>query len=117
MMSMNAWKPAGYPSMSPYLICKHAERLIGFLKDAFGGVLLRRFDRPDGSLMHAEAGIDDGVVMIAGTHKLVLHYRCREPARRDVRRYHRKPWRSFRCGQFVIKAAPPSLPRCPLLCR
>jgi hypothetical protein len=36
---MNAWKPAGYPSMSPYLICKHAERLIGFLKDAFGGVL------------------------------------------------------------------------------
>ncbi len=69
---MNARKPAGYPSMSPYLICKHAERLIGFLKDAFGGVLLRRFDRPDGSLMHAEAGIDDGVVMIAGTHKLVL---------------------------------------------
>jgi uncharacterized glyoxalase superfamily protein PhnB len=48
---MNAWKPAGYPSMSPYLICKHAERLIGFLKDAFGGVLLRRFDRPDGSLV------------------------------------------------------------------
>jgi len=44
---MNARKPAGYPSMSPYLICKHAERLIGFLKDAFGGVLLRRFDRPE----------------------------------------------------------------------
>jgi uncharacterized glyoxalase superfamily protein PhnB len=82
----------------PYLICKDAERLIGFLQDAFGGFLLRRFDRPDGSLMHAEVGIDDGVVMIgggttefhtAGTHKLVLHYRCREPARRDVRRYQK----------------------------
>jgi len=85
----------------PYLICKDAERLIAFLQDAFGGVLLRRFDRRDGSLMHAEVGIDDGVVMIvggmtefhtAGTHKLVLHYRCREPARRDVRRYHKKAY-------------------------
>ena len=36
MMSMNAWKPAGHPSMSPYLICKDAGRLIGFLQDAFG---------------------------------------------------------------------------------
>ena len=31
--------PAGYPSMSACLICKQAERLIGFLKDTFGGVL------------------------------------------------------------------------------
>jgi hypothetical protein len=36
----------GYPSMSPYPICKDAERLIGFLPDASGGVLLRKFDRP-----------------------------------------------------------------------
>jgi hypothetical protein len=31
--------PAGYPSMSACLICKQAERLIGSLKDTFGGVL------------------------------------------------------------------------------
>jgi hypothetical protein len=43
---MKAWKPAGYPSMSPYPICKDAERLIGFLQDPSGGVLLRKFDRP-----------------------------------------------------------------------
>jgi PhnB protein len=63
---MTAWKPDGYPSMSPYLIAKDAPALIVFLQQAFGGVLLRRFDRPDGALMHAEVRIDDGVVMIGG---------------------------------------------------
>lgn len=60
------WKPVSYPSMSPYLICQAAEDLITFLESAFGGVLLRRFDRPDGSLMHVEVRIDDSVVMIGG---------------------------------------------------
>ena len=63
---MTAWKPAGNPSMSPYLICEDAEALIRFVQDAFGGTLLRRFDRPDGSLMHAEIRVDDGVVMVGG---------------------------------------------------
>lgn len=61
-----AWKPAGYCSMSPYLISPDAEALIRFAKAAFGGVLLRRFDRPDGSLMHAEVRVDDSVLMIGG---------------------------------------------------
>lgn len=63
---MNNWKPDSYPSMSPYLICGGAEGLIAFLEAAFAGVLLRRFDRTDGSLMHAEVKIDDSVVMIGG---------------------------------------------------
>jgi uncharacterized glyoxalase superfamily protein PhnB len=63
---MSDWKPAGYPSMSPYLICPQADVLIDFLRAAFDGVLLRRFDRPDGSLMHAEVRIDDSMVMIGG---------------------------------------------------
>lgn len=32
----------------------------------FDATLLRRFDRADGSLMHAEVRIDDSVVMIGG---------------------------------------------------
>ncbi len=63
---MNDWKPAGYPSLSPYLICDDAPALITFLQQAFDGKLLRRFDRPDGSLMHAEVRIDDSVLMIGG---------------------------------------------------
>ena len=63
---MRQWKPEGYPSMSPYLICPDAPALIAFLLKVFDGVQLRRHDRPDGSVMHAEVRIDDSVVMIGG---------------------------------------------------
>ncbi len=63
---MSDWKPASYPSVSPYLICPEPDRLIAYLAAAFDGEVLRRFDRPDGSLMHAEVKIDDSVVMIGG---------------------------------------------------
>ena len=63
---MPDWKPATYPSVSPYLVCANAEAIITFLERVFDGALIRRFDRPDGSLMHAEVRIDDSVVMIGG---------------------------------------------------
>lgn len=63
---MNDWKPSAYPSVSPYLICHEPERLIDFLISVFDASLVRRFDRPDGSLMHAEIRIDDSIVMIGG---------------------------------------------------
>lgn len=63
---MNEWKPVSYPSISPYLICSNAEEVIAFLEAAFDGILLRRFDHPDGTLKHAEVRIDDSVVMIGG---------------------------------------------------
>jgi len=61
-----SWKPSGYPSLSPYLVCHDAEGTISFLQSAFGAELLRRFDRDDGSLMHAEVRVDDSVLMIGG---------------------------------------------------
>lgn len=63
---MSEWKPASYPSVSPYLVCEHAEKVINFLEQVFDASLVRRFDRPDGSLMHAEVRIDDSIVMIGG---------------------------------------------------
>jgi len=66
MIGMSDWKPFSYPSLSPYLICEEAEALVDFLEGAFGGRLERRFDRPDGTLMHAEVRIDDSIVMIGG---------------------------------------------------
>lgn len=60
------WKPPTYPSVSPYLICPEPERVIDFLMAVFGASLIRRFDRPDGSLMHAEVRIDDSIVMLGG---------------------------------------------------
>lgn len=58
------WKPAGYNSASPYLITENAEGVLAFLEGALAGAALRRFDMPDGSIMHAEMRIDDTVVMI-----------------------------------------------------
>ena len=58
------WKPDGYTSISPYLVVAGAGRVIEFLKEAFGATELRRFDMPDGTIMHAEVRIDDSVIMI-----------------------------------------------------
>jgi PhnB protein len=59
-----SYKPAGYNSVSPYLVVDGAARTIDFLKTVFNAVELRRF--PAGAkIMHAEVRIDDTVVMIA----------------------------------------------------
>ncbi len=58
------WKPAAYPSVSPYLLVRDAEATLAFLSAVFGAGRLRVIHRPDGSVMHAEARIDDCVVMM-----------------------------------------------------
>lgn len=58
------YKPDGYASVSVYLVADDARRVIDFLTAAFGGEPMRRHDRPDGTVMHAEVRIDDTVVMI-----------------------------------------------------
>lgn len=59
------YKPEGASSVSPYLIVDGADTTIGFLAKVFGAVELRRFQGPDGKLIHAEVRIDDTVVMLA----------------------------------------------------
>ena len=63
---MADWKPAAYPSLSPYLMCPDPEGLIAFLSQVLDARIERRFDKPDGSLMHAELRIDDSIVMVGG---------------------------------------------------
>lgn len=58
-------KPAGYNSVSPYLIVDGAASTIEFLKQTFGATELRRFPDDAGRLRHAEVRIDDTVVMLA----------------------------------------------------
>ena len=57
--------PEGYTSVPPSLIVGGAGDTIEFLKRAFDAVELRRFDNPDGTVMHAEVRVDDTVVMLA----------------------------------------------------
>ena len=58
------WKPRSYSSVSPYLVVASAQKVIDFAKAVFGATELRRYDMPDGSIMHAEIRIDDTVIML-----------------------------------------------------
>lgn len=59
------YKPDGYPSVSAYVMVNGAQRVIDFLKKAFDATELRRYDGPNGSIMHVEVRIDDSVVMLS----------------------------------------------------
>ena len=61
----DAHKPAGYPTVSPYLIVSGASATIDFLSGVFGGTELRRFPGENGAVRHAEVRIGDSVVMLA----------------------------------------------------
>ena len=57
------YKPENYNSVSPYLVVHGAQRMIELLKSIFDAEELRKYDMPDGTIMHAEVRIDDSVIM------------------------------------------------------
>jgi PhnB protein len=57
--------PAGYHSVTPYLIVRNGAAAIEFYKKAFNAVELMRFPGPGGKIMHAEVKIGDSPVMLA----------------------------------------------------
>lgn len=62
------YKPAGYTSVSPYLLVRDAKKTLGFLETVFGASRLRVIAADgDGGIVHAEARIDDSVVMMGET--------------------------------------------------
>jgi PhnB protein len=62
---MSHYKPAGYSTVSPYLIVSDAAATIRFLERVLNGKLLRVFADEQGRVMHAEVQIEDTVVMLA----------------------------------------------------
>lgn len=62
---MTSFKPAGYNSLSPYFIVRDAPRFIQLMKDLFGAIELRRYELPDGKIMHLELKLDDSVIMLS----------------------------------------------------
>lgn len=73
------FKPTNYNSVSPYFIVNGAQKFIDLMKEIFDARELRRYDRPDGTIMHAEIRIDDSVIMLGDSSdifppvSLVLH--------------------------------------------
>jgi PhnB protein len=59
-----SFKPAGYHSVTPYLICDGADRAIAYYRDAFGAIELFRLPMGD-KIGHAEIKIGDSHVMLS----------------------------------------------------
>jgi len=57
--------PAGYHTITPYLMLRDAALAIDYYKDVFGAVEVRRFAMPDGRVGHAELRIGDSFIMLA----------------------------------------------------
>jgi hypothetical protein len=56
--------PAGYHTVTPYLVCRGAAGAIDFYKRAFGAREKMRMPGPDGRVAHAEIQIGDSRVML-----------------------------------------------------
>lgn len=57
--------PAGYHSVTPYLMIKGASKAIEFYKRAFGATEIFRLSQPNGQIGHAEIKIGDSSLMLA----------------------------------------------------
>jgi PhnB protein len=60
--------PAGYHSVTPYLLIRGAADAMAFYQRAFGAVEVMRLQGPDGKIGHAEIRIGDSYVMLADEH-------------------------------------------------
>jgi PhnB protein len=60
--------PAGYHSITPYLIIDGAARAIDFYRRAFDAKELMRIPSPHDKIGHAEIKIGDSVIMMADEH-------------------------------------------------
>lgn len=58
------YKPDNYNSVSPYFVVNGAQKLIDLLKKIFDAKELRKYEMPNGTIMHAEVQVDDSVIMI-----------------------------------------------------
>jgi PhnB protein len=59
------YKPAGWSTVSPYLIVNGAAATIEFLKRVFDAMEVRKIPGESGRIMHAEVRIEDSIIMLA----------------------------------------------------
>jgi PhnB protein len=61
--------PAGYHSVTPYLILNAAGEAIAFYKKALGAAEVMRMGDPSGRIHHAEISIGGSRIMLADEHR------------------------------------------------
>jgi PhnB protein len=71
----------GFTSITPYIIVKGAAQFLEFLKNAFEGTERLRVPAPDGSLMHSEVAIGNGMIEAGDANEQI------PPAPTDIHLY------------------------------
>lgn len=56
--------PAGYHSITPFIVCNEVAKAVEFYKEVFGARVLSRNDGPDGKVMHCELQIGDSILQL-----------------------------------------------------
>ena len=56
--------PAGYHSVTPYLLTADVGKLLDFILEAFDAETTERVEMPDGTVSHAEVQIGDSRIML-----------------------------------------------------
>jgi PhnB protein len=56
--------PAGYHTVTPYLVVEGADRALGWYRQAFGAREIMRLDAPGGRIGHAEFEVEGSRLMI-----------------------------------------------------
>jgi PhnB protein len=56
--------PDGYTTVTPWLISSDTNRVLEFIRDAFGGEEIDRVYNKDGGIGHAEARVGDAIVLL-----------------------------------------------------
>ncbi len=65
VIEMNIFKPNNYNSVSPYFMVDDANRMVKLLTAIFDAKICRRYDKPDGKIMHIELRVDDSIIMLS----------------------------------------------------
>ena len=60
--------PAGFHTVTPYLVVKGVAKVLDFVKHAFDAKESERHARPDGTVMHAQIQVGDSFVMLGEPH-------------------------------------------------
>jgi PhnB protein len=71
----------GFTSITPYIIVNGASQFLDFLKNAFDGVERLRVPAPDGTLMHSEVAIGNGMIEAGDANEQI------PPAPTDIHLY------------------------------
>lgn len=59
-----SFKPAGYHSITPYLLAEDADQLLEFIKLAFNGVAIENIRDPSGQTQHGAIKVGDSIIMV-----------------------------------------------------